>query len=107
MEKDDLISRSALMKYINEHHCYSGLPMAAHICTMELLTYAPTVDAVEVVHGRWINTPPYRALNGSYNKAQECSVCHAFFVSPGNTPYSNHPYCCECGARMDMEGINE
>ena len=62
---------------------------------------APTVDAVPVVHGYWINTPPYYAINGNYNKAQECSVCHSFFVSPGNTPYSNHPYCCECGAKMD------
>lgn len=52
-------------------------------------------------HGYWINTPPYRASNGNYNKAQECSVCHAYFVSSGNTSYSNHPYCCECGAKMD------
>lgn len=101
MINNDLISRSALMKYINETHAYAGLPMAAHICTMELLTYAPAVDAVEVVHGHWINTPPYYASNGNYNKAQECSVCHAFFVSSGNTPYSNHPYCCECGAKMN------
>lgn len=65
------------------------------------LADVPTVDAVPVVHGYWINTPPYYAINGNYNKAQECSVCHSFFVSPGNTPYSNHPYCCECGAKMD------
>ena len=64
----------------------------------------PTIDAVEVVHGRWINTAPYRASNGNYNKAQECSVCHAYYVSPGNTPYSNHPYCAECGAKMDGDG---
>ena len=44
-----LIDVDDLMKYINENHPYAGLPMAAHICTMELLTYAPTVDAVEVV----------------------------------------------------------
>jgi hypothetical protein len=36
------------MKYINDEHSYAGLPMASHILTMELLTYAPTVDAVEV-----------------------------------------------------------
>ena len=65
----------------------------------------PTVDAEPVVHGRWINTPPYYAPNGNYNKAQECSVCHSLFVSSGTTPYSNHPYCCECGAKMD--GGNE
>jgi hypothetical protein len=44
-----LIDANALMKYINEEHSYAGLPMASHILTMELLTYAPTVDAVEVV----------------------------------------------------------
>ena len=69
-----------------------------------LLETQPTIDAVEVVHGRWINTAPYRASNGNYNKAQECSVCHAYYVSPGNTPYSNHPYCAECGAKMDGDG---
>ena len=44
-----LIDANALMDYINKNHSYSGLPMAAHILTMELLTYAPAVDAVEVV----------------------------------------------------------
>ena len=62
---------------------------------------APAADVVEVKHGHWINTPPYYALNGSWNKGQECSVCHAFYVSPGSTPYSNHPYCAECGSKMD------
>lgn len=63
----------------------------------ELVEYTP------VVHGHWINIPPYTAINGRYNKGQECSVCHAFFVSSGDTVYSNHPYCAECGAKMDGE----
>ena len=46
--KREFIDPNDLMQYINENHCYSGLPMAAHICTMELLTYAPRVDAVPV-----------------------------------------------------------
>lgn len=58
-------------------------------------------EVAPVVHGYWINTPPYRAVNGSYKKGQECSVCNAYYVSDGNTPYSNHPYCAECGAKMD------
>lgn len=61
----------------------------------------PTADVVEIKRGEWINVPPYRTLNGQHLKGQECSVCHSFFVSEGNTPYSNHPYCCECGAKMD------
>jgi hypothetical protein len=51
-KKREFIDPNELMRYINEKHCYSGLPMAAHICTMELLTYAPRVDAVEVVRCR-------------------------------------------------------
>lgn len=68
---------------------------------MGVLDDVPAADVVPVVHGYWINTPPYRAVNGSYKKGQECSVCNAFYVSDGNTPYSNHPYCAECGAKMD------
>lgn len=65
------------------------------------LKEAPTADVVEVKHGKWIHEPPYKAPNGQYLKASECSNCHAFFVSNGNEPYSDHPYCCECGAKMD------
>ena len=60
----------------------------------------PTADVVEVRHGYWIHEPPYIAPNGKYLKASECSNCHAIFVSNGNEPYSDHPYCCECGAKM-------
>ena len=63
----------------------------------------PTVDAEPVRHGKWINEPPYKAADGTYRKAQICSECNSYFVSEGNTPYSNHPYCCECGAKMDGE----
>lgn len=58
MQTDDLIYRRALMKYINDTHPYRNLPMAAHICTMELLTYAPAVDAKEVIHARWLTGYP-------------------------------------------------
>lgn len=68
---------------------------------LDLIDKTSTADVVELRHGEWINVPPYRALSGEYLKGQECSVCHSFFVSEGNTPYSNHPYCCECGAKMD------
>ena len=87
---------------------HSNYPAFARSCAdledlRDILDEASTVDAALVVHGKWINTPPYYALNGEYNKVQECSVCHAFFVSSGVTPYSNHPYCCECGAKMGLE----
>ena len=59
---------------------------------------APTVDAVEVVHGRWIPiidepTPlRKRAMLSGYR----CSVC-------GRYEKEEQPYC-NCGAKMDGDG---
>lgn len=53
--------------------------------------------------GKWINDPPYYANSGEFLKAQECSVCHALYISPGATPYANYPYCANCGAYMEAE----
>jgi hypothetical protein len=67
------------------------------------LDNAPTIDAVEVVHGRWEKEPPYTSLGGEYKKALICSECHSFFVSDGNKPWQLHNYCPNCGAKMDGE----
>lgn len=71
--------------------------------TLHEIRNTPTADVKEVKHGYWINIPPYKAMNGHYNKAQECSVCRSYFVSDGNSPYLNHPFCSECGSTMDGE----
>ena len=47
----------------------------------------PTVDAVPVKHGHWINSP----IN------VECSVCGWYGHSNGDD------YCSHCGAKMDEE----
>ena len=49
MTKEKFISVPALMRQINEEHPYAGLPMAAYMCTMELLTSAPEVDIVDKI----------------------------------------------------------
>lgn len=69
-------------------------PNAFHLTNYAtlILREAPTVDAVEVVHGRWENGNPI------------CPVC-------GENKYKDlyadiwcdwlPPYCPNCGARMD------
>ena len=53
-----------------------------------ILAESPTVDAVEVVHGRWIQSEPGYRL---------CSHCMADVAI-----YSGHRnYCPNCGAKMD------
>ena len=56
-----------------------------------LVQDAPTVDAVEVVHGRWVN--PY--INRYGHPCHCCSVC-GFKAS-----YQDKNYCPNCGAKMD------
>ena len=48
---------------------------------------APTVDAVEVVHGRW-------CFMGTW---EECSICGRALAVDDERPN----YCPNCGAKMD------
>jgi hypothetical protein len=55
---------------------------------------SPQVDAVEVVHGRWIRR--IVDISAPYHTKDECSVCHW----EGEVYYR---YCPGCGAKMDGE----
>ena len=57
---------------------------------------APTIDAVEVVHGRWIMRSP---LNPDSNRY--CSNCKADISALKSLYYKFCPYC---GAKMDGDG---
>ena len=52
----------------------------------------PTVDAVEVVHGRWVK-------NGWNDYS--CSACRGQFIGHGAFGWK---YCPNCGAKMDGDG---
>ena len=59
------------------------------------LSACPTVDAVEVVHGRWVNgTKSFRS--GSIFTGYCCSNCDNFSVKNSN-------YCPNCGAKMNYK----
>jgi hypothetical protein len=57
----------------------------------------PTVDAVEVVHGHWIEHPNAEMHNGKWVSNYECSECCCFYRTHEN-------YCGYCGAKMDGDG---
>ena len=65
---------------------------------LAVIADAPTVDAVEVVHGRWI----MGVDEGDYEYGT-CSMC-------GYNEYNAfccllpHNYCPNCGAKMDGDG---
>ena len=66
----------------------------------QALKDAPTVDAVEVVHGRWVYntddfTPAYRCSACGYNKPM---------IAGERVSQGAMNYCPNCGAKMDGDG---
>lgn len=84
---DDLISRAAAIKEI-EPIKYCGDFISA-------LIHLPAVDAVPVVHARWI---PYKTPSGRETIFERCSACKQPTLVTRETPY-----CPWCGAKMDGE----
>ena len=63
----------------------------------------PTIDAVPVVHGEWIETEM-----GYDDYAWVCTVCGEPWVLNAGTPSENNMnYCPNCGAKMDGERRTE
>ena len=89
-----LIDANALMDVIRQHE----YPLATRLGSIDngmftlgiqqVVDEAPTVDAVEVVHGRWMHHE---------NDIAYCSNCEADAVEDGTN------YCPNCGAKMDLE----
>lgn len=61
------------------------------------ISHSPTVDVVEVKHGKWLNniekvsTPA--GVTKDYSLGYKCSLC-------GRTEINKEPYC-NCGAKME------
>ena len=92
----------AVLVNMAEHLLEAGNPEMAGAVgyAAEVIGKQPAVDAVVVVHGRWIEKTDMVSsyLSGCEELFAECSVCHAAEISGSN-------YCPNCGAKMD--GGNE
>ena len=91
----DLISREAVIERIKYEAdvCNSGITRGVLKFLQAIVENMPSaIDAVEVVHGRWI----CHEIEGTL-RWKECPKCK--FEIP-NLKYN---YCPNCGARMDGE----
>lgn len=98
MDKKRLIDANAF----EQAHCLECPYMLKGLCTkddpmcstIDDLRGFPSVDATEVVHGRWLSEMHGNSNNGT------CSVCgsykHAYAFE--------WKYCPFCGAKMDGDG---
>ena len=68
---------------------------------IDIVDEAPTVDAVEVVHGLWLDKTEIHVYSKAHKFISErvdCSACgHIFF----HTSALTYNYCPNCGAKMD------
>jgi hypothetical protein len=100
--------------------CKTDLMKSIYSVALKAVNDCPTVDAVEVVHGRWVLTANEEHSNYRWNVTAECSECHhskgeiyaGFFSGfpkdlardvvldcAKNVKLDN--YCPNCGAKMD------
>lgn len=88
-----------ICKYCND--VYSDEPCEPSDCEhMRIIDNQPTIDAVEVVHGRWDDSGRYQFPNG--RKAIRCNICGCA-LSESEYSLFNWNYCPVCGTKMDGE----
>ena len=75
----------------------------------QVINSAPTIDAVEVVHGRWMtdiyDMKTYEtktvAFDNWLHSNAYCSVCKTHALCNGHEEDVPSKYCPNCGAKMD------
>ena len=108
-----LIDANALMKrFYNYYDCVNEFTSKNGYRGETLMNYevadmiydcidnAPTVDAVEVVHGRWVSS------GCGFDCCSECRRLYTdgYFTAMGIKPRAQFNYCPNCGAKMDGDG---
>jgi hypothetical protein len=68
--------------------------------TFVLLDMVKRVDAVEVVHGRWIDVRGIPSVNRKDVPVVKCSKCEIYFCDLINNHHYMYHYCPNCGAKM-------
>lgn len=99
----------------NSHSCpypaaLSGVELVRDLILSECETGCPTVEAMEVVHGRWedVRETEMYVPDMKYTitkTAETCSECKARISFVGAKRYLFDTICSNCGAKMD--GGNE
>lgn len=99
---NDLISREAVLDALRARGrklLRLGTSFESNIASntalecVNIVKDTPAVDAVPVVHGRWIKKP---FLLGTTNVCDKCGEYYGM-------PHGMFNYCPNCGARMDRE----
>lgn len=72
-----------------------GAECYAYGCVLDDIEDMPTVDVVEVVHGRWVYETSFPDSD-----VCNCSICDQIMQTAKGVRMN---YCPNCGARMDLQ----
>lgn len=85
-----LIEANCLIEDLKAAEANGGMGSVVARTLMRYVKRCKTVDAVEVVHGRWME----------FNTFMTCSVCDTDWYY-GDNDCDRFDYCPNCGAKMD------
>ena len=88
------------------NHCDGDEPCTEPCIEIGLIETAPTIDAVEVVHGSWIEAEDFDELIKGSVICSNCRGQYQSLIIRNNEiemRANKTPYCPNCGAKMDGE----
>lgn len=86
----EYVEREALLDHLGYE-----TKRSAHVLpgsTFDIILREPAADVVPVIHGRWIKVADLCGI-----EVLKCSVCGV------EHPRLATQFCCDCGAKMDLE----
>lgn len=91
--------------YIDRKELLEDLERFAPECRAAFLIIEKqeAVDAVPVVHGRWVDVRGIPSVNRKNVPIVKCSKCEIYFCDLINNHHYMYHYCPNCGARMDLK----
>ena len=107
LKRDELIRRSDVIRALGENAAkqtreaydnYGRGRATGIVAARDLVRNLPAVDAVEMRHGRWVESDPEESFvfaGHTYYPPKHCSVCGRTAL---DEPWT---YCPNCGSRMD------
>lgn len=106
----DLISRSALIKRLQEWNRDDAMDKALYNFAMQRIIDQPTIEAVPVVKAEWIKQKPNpdvmkRFHDMGIGKGMSENSIYWTCSNCGNWGTPNHKFCSNCGADMRKVGV--
>ena len=111
MAKDDLISKNDLLlslaEYVNSNAYLNQTALDALLMVMRWVQETPAVDAVPVVHARWVKDAErntYCSHCETYIPVVHCYREYQDYESEWDEEIEETEFCPNCGAKMDATG---